>query len=65
MKTARASDKFLLRLPPGMREFIKQQAAENGRSMNAEIINRLKESKILDPQLKNLNKRITALESRR
>lgn len=34
-------DKFVLRLPDGMRDQIKSAAKENGRSMNAEIIARL------------------------
>jgi hypothetical protein len=37
-------DKSMLRFPPGMKEQIKQAAKENGRSMNSEIIQRLKES---------------------
>ena len=32
------SDKFMLRLPDGMRDRIKSKADENGRSMNAEIL---------------------------
>lgn len=31
-------DKFMLRLPDGMRERIKTNADQNGRSMNAEIV---------------------------
>lgn len=34
----RESDKFMLRFPEGMRDEIKRLAAENGRSMNAEIV---------------------------
>ena len=37
-------DQFVVRLPPGFREQIKALAKENGRSMNSEIIQRLKES---------------------
>lgn len=37
------SDKFMLRLPDGMRDRIKQAAARNGRSMNAEIIDTLED----------------------
>lgn len=37
-------DKYVLRLPDGMRDEIKAAADANGRSMNAEIINRLSES---------------------
>ncbi|WP_127113063.1 Arc family DNA-binding protein [Shimia sediminis] len=32
------NDKFMLRLPDGMREQIKESAAKNSRSMNAEIV---------------------------
>lgn len=38
----RDSDKFVLRLPDGMRSLIKEVAEENGRSMNAEIVQILK-----------------------
>ena len=37
-QTGRDSDKFMLRLPNGMRDRIKEKADENGRSMNAEIV---------------------------
>lgn len=40
-KTDRESDKFMLRLPPGMRDAIAREAEENGRSMNSEIVDRL------------------------
>lgn len=39
--TSRESDKFMLRLPSGMRDRIRQTAEENGRSMNAEIVETL------------------------
>ncbi|GLS88272.1 hypothetical protein GCM10010873_32460 [Cypionkella aquatica] len=42
--TSRESDKFMLRLPDGMRERIKAYADSNRRSMNAEIIARITES---------------------
>jgi hypothetical protein len=38
---SRESDKFMLRLPAGMREKIAEIAQANGRSMNAEIVTRL------------------------
>ncbi|WP_084811233.1 Arc family DNA-binding protein [Ensifer sp. BR816] len=38
------ADKFMLRLPPGMREQLKEWANAEGRSMNAEIIHRLQQS---------------------
>lgn len=37
-------DKFMLRLPDGMRELIKDAAESAGRSMNAEIVQRLEAS---------------------
>ena len=37
-KTSNASDKFMLRLPDGMRDQLKKAADEHGRTMNAEII---------------------------
>lgn len=39
--TGRDSDKFMLRLPDGMRDAISERAKASGRSMNAEIIYRL------------------------
>lgn len=36
--TGRESDKFMLRLPDGMRDRIKRAADSNNRSMNAEIV---------------------------
>jgi len=37
------ADKFMLRLPDGMRERIKASALRNNRSMNAEIVSCLEE----------------------
>lgn len=37
-------DKTMLRFPAGMREQLKQHAEQNNRSLNAEIIHRLKTS---------------------
>lgn len=39
--TSRESDKFMLRLPDGMRDKIKASAERNGRSMNAEVVHAL------------------------
>lgn len=39
--TGRESDKFMLRLPEGMRDRLKHEAARNDRSLNAEIVARL------------------------
>jgi hypothetical protein len=41
--TGRESDKFMLRLPDGMRERIKAAADASNRSMNAEIVATLEE----------------------
>jgi hypothetical protein len=40
-QAGRDSDKFMLRLPDGMRKRIKAEAEANRRSMNAEIVARL------------------------
>jgi hypothetical protein len=40
----RSSDKFMLRLPDGMREQIAESAKQNNRSMNAEIVARIEDS---------------------
>ncbi|MDH4438873.1 MAG: Arc family DNA-binding protein [Rhizobium sp.] len=42
--TGRGSDQFPLRLPDGMREQIRSASEATGRSMNAEIVNRLQAS---------------------
>ena len=39
--TGRESDKFMLRLPDGMRDSLKAEAEKNKRSLNAEIVQRL------------------------
>lgn len=41
MGEARDQNRFLVRMPDGMRDRIAQAAKANGRSMNAEIIHRL------------------------
>jgi predicted DNA-binding protein len=35
---AKDADQYMLRLPPGLRDSVARRAAENGRSMNTEII---------------------------
>jgi hypothetical protein len=51
-KAGRGSDQFVLRLPPGMRDAIAREAEKSGRSMNAEIVDRLARSfeRSADPQ---------------
>lgn len=41
-------DRYMLRLPDGMRDRIKAAAEENSRSMNAEIVWRLEQSFLAD-----------------
>lgn len=57
-------DKFMLRFPDGMRDRIKEAAAENGRSMNAEIIYRLQTTLEMDAYVPGPNVQTdeTALE---
>lgn len=47
--TGRESDKFMLRLPEGMRDKIAEAAKANGRSMNSEIIARLSSAEAMSP----------------
>ncbi len=57
-----AAEKFIIRLPPGMRERISEAAKESKRSMNSEVVHRLQES--FDPKI-DLREyfRITELEA--
>lgn len=41
--TVQTEDKYVLRLPDGMRDRIKKEAERSGRSMNAEIVQRLED----------------------
>lgn len=55
-------DKFVLRMPDGLREEIRQAAEKSGRSMNAEMIYRLQNFKESDEiTFKNLQ-RLIAVE---
>jgi hypothetical protein len=42
--TGRGSDKFMLRLPEGMRDQLKSSALANNRTLNAEIVARMADS---------------------
>ena len=46
--SSRTADKFVLRLPEGMRDRIAEVARQHHRSMNSEIINRLEQSLSID-----------------
>ena len=58
-RLTRDFDKFMLRLPDGMRDVIKYAAEENGRSMNAEIVDRLDKSISAENEMAGL---VTAFE---
>lgn len=45
---SRTADKFVVRLPDGLRDDIAVLAENNDRSMNSEIVNRLKRSMVSD-----------------
>ena len=45
---SRTADKFVVRLPNGMREQVAEVARKNHRSMNSEIIDRLEQSLLND-----------------
>lgn len=69
-KTTNASDKFIIRLPDGMRDRIKTDAEQHGRTMNAEIIARLEDyndsqsnSNSLDEIRETLNKHDEKLDT--
>jgi len=73
---SRALDKFVLRLPEGMRDSISTSARNNNRTMNAEIISRLEasleaENKVPDfvpsatlSEVMDIKQTITALSKR-
>jgi len=44
MRAKQEQEKYVVRLPTGMRETIRQEAARQCRSMNAEIIYRLSQA---------------------
>ncbi|CAN7626001.1 Arc family DNA-binding protein [Aminobacter sp. LjRoot7] len=48
MTPSREADKYIIRFPDGMRERIRERAAANRRSMNAEIVHYL--DRALDAQ---------------
>lgn len=44
MQIRRMKDQYILRFPEGMRELIKEEAAKNRRSMNAEILHYIEQA---------------------
>ena len=71
MNNSRVQDKFVIRLPDGLRPEIAAVASRNHRSMNSEIIHRLERSLSLERVLDQKNRviaqlldRITELEAK-
>ncbi|WP_410962142.1 transcriptional regulator AmrZ, partial [Salmonella sp. SAL4457] len=61
--SSRTADKFVVRLPEGMREQIAEVARSHHRSMNSEIIARLEQSLLLEGALQdNLGVRLDSPE---
>ncbi|MGO7263768.1 Arc family DNA-binding protein [Rhizobium leguminosarum] len=50
MQTSRESEKFIVRLPVGLREQLRASAASNRRSMNSEVIYHLERAIALDDE---------------
>ena len=64
MTDSRIQDKFVIRLPDGLRPEIATVAYKNQRSMNGEIINRLERSLALELILDQKNRVIAQLLNR-
>ena len=64
MNDSRVQDKFVIRLPDGLRPEIAAIASRNQRSMNGEIINRLERSLALELVLDQKNRVIAQLLDR-
>lgn len=61
MRNSRDQDKFVLRMPDGLRPEISDAASTNDRSMNSEIIFRLNRTIELETQLADKDKIIRNL----
>ena len=64
MNDSRVQDKFVIRLPDGLRPEIAVVASRNQRSMNGEIIHRLERSLALELVLEQKNRVIAQLLNR-
>lgn len=64
MRDSRVQDKFVIRLPDGLRPEIAAVASRNQRSMNGEIIHRLENSLTLELVLDQKNRVIAQLLNR-
>jgi predicted DNA-binding protein len=65
MIAARGADQFVIRFPPGVRERVAQRAAENGRSMNTEIIAAIEAHLNGLDRFASLEARVAKLEQKR
>lgn len=65
MAAEQPQDKYVVRLPDGMRDRLKAAAEANRRSMNAEIVDRLEESFHLPLVVAQLNREIAVAEEER
>lgn len=63
MSDSRTADKFVLRMPDGLRERYKEQAKANGRSMNSEMIKALEKGLEDDQRETDLVTVITGLNT--
>lgn len=59
--TRQLEEKFVVRLPDGMRDRIALQARDNARSMNSEIVHRLERTARLEAELERALKTIDLL----
>lgn len=59
---SRGVDQFVLRFPNGIRERIREEAEQNGRSMNSEILDRLEASLEARETIQQLREEVSRLE---
>jgi hypothetical protein len=64
MAAEQPQDKYVLRLPDGMRDRLKTAAAENNRSLNAEIVARLYLSFTFSPQMDAVQEKLLQFAER-
>lgn len=64
MSNSRTADKFVIRLPDGLRDRIADQAEGNRRSMNSEIVLRLERSTALEVELDHQKDLVRILAAR-
>jgi hypothetical protein len=62
MIAPKGAHQYMLRLPPGLRDSVARRAAENGRSMNTEIIDSIERHLKDVDRITHLEKRVADLE---